>query len=87
MSCWHGWHGCGPLYGPPYGRSWYGPAEWEDELEQPIRRRGRRYGLLDRPVASDELEARLADLRDAVRRVESELSDLRRHEDAAAEGP
>ena len=90
MSCWHGshgWHGCGPWNGPPNGRGWYGPADWEDDLEQPIRRRGRRYGRLDRPVASDELEARLVDLRDEVRRVESELLDLRRQEDAAAEGP
>ena len=36
---------------------------------------------------ADEIEARLADLRDEVRRVESELSKLRRREDAVAEGP
>jgi hypothetical protein len=86
MSCGHGWHGCGPWYGPPYGPGWYDPAGWYEEPAPAFRRRGR-YRRFERELPTDELEARLADLRDEVRRVESELSELRRREDAAAEGP
>jgi len=87
MGCGHGWHGCGPWYGPPYGGGWYGPADWDEEPDRPFRRRHRRYRRLDRETAAEGLEARLADLRDEVRRVEAELSDLRGGEEAAAEGP
>jgi hypothetical protein len=86
MSCGHGWHGCGPWYGPPYASGWYEPADWYEEAGPPFRGR-RRYRRFEREAPADELEARLADLRDEVRRVESELSELRRREDAAAEGP
>jgi uncharacterized small protein (DUF1192 family) len=52
-----------------------------------MRRRYRRYRRLDPETVAEELEARLADLREEVRRVEAELSDLRSGADAAAEGP
>lgn len=77
MSCWHGWHGCGPWYGPPYGRGWYGPEDWFAEPDWPMRRRSRRYRRIDRETAADELEARLEELRDEVGRLEAELADLR----------
>jgi hypothetical protein len=77
MGCWHGGHGCGPWYGGPSGRSWYGPEDWYAEADWPIRRRYRRQGRLDREMAADELEARLAELRDEVGRVEAELAGLR----------
>ena len=86
MSCGHGWHGCGPWYGPPYGPGWYDPADWYEEAAPVLRRRGR-YRRFEREAPADELEARLAELRDEVRRMESELSELRRRDDAAAEGP
>lgn len=86
MSCWHGWHGCGPWYGPPYAPGWYEPADWYEEAAPVFRRRGR-YRRFEREAPADELEARLAELRDEVRRVESELSELRRREEAAPEGP
>lgn len=87
MSCGHGWHGCGPWYGPPYGGGWYEPAEWYQEADFPIRHRSRRYRRLDLGVAAEEVEARLAELRDEIRRAEAELADLRGREEAAAEGP
>ena len=77
MSCWHGWHGCGPCYGPPHGRGWYGPADWLEEADRPIRRRYRRYPRLDREAAAEELAERLEELREEVHRVEAELADLR----------
>jgi hypothetical protein len=87
MSCWHGgYHGCGPWYGPAYGAGWYGPADWYEEAGPAFRRR-RRYRRYEPEASADELEARLADLRDEMRRLESELSDLRRQEESAPEGP
>jgi hypothetical protein len=86
MGCWHGWHGCGPCCGPPGGPGWYEPADWYEEAGPPIGRR-RRYRRFERGPSADELEARLADLRGEMRRVESELSELRNQEAAAAEGP
>jgi hypothetical protein len=87
MGCWHGgYHGCGPWYGPPYGAGWYEPVDWYEEAPAFSRRR-RRYRRFEREASAEDLEARLADLRDEVRRVESELSDLRRQEEAGAEGP
>jgi hypothetical protein len=87
MSCWHGWHGCGPWHGLPYGGGWYGPADWVEEPERPFRRRYRGFRRPDRGTAAEELEARLADLRDEMRRVEAELSGLRGGEEAMTEGP
>jgi len=52
-----------------------------------MRRRYRRGRRLDRETPAEELEARLADLRDEMRRIEAELADVRAAEDAAAEGP
>lgn len=85
MSCGHGWHGCGPWYGPPNAPGWYEPADWYEEI--PSFRRRRQYRRFERETSAAELEARLGELRDEVRRMESELSDLRRQEAAAAEGP
>jgi hypothetical protein len=86
MGCWHGAHGCGPWYGPPYGPGWYEPADWYEEVPPAFRRR-RRQRRYEREVSADELEARLAELHDEVRRVESELAELRRHDEAAGEAP
>jgi hypothetical protein len=77
MSCGHGWHGCGPWYGPPSGGGWYEPAEWYEGADWPTRRRSRRYRRLERETAPEELEARLAELRDELHRVEAELVSLR----------
>lgn len=82
MGCWHGWHGCGPWYGPPYGPDPYDRAEWEAEPRR--RRRSRRFEAED---TVEDLEAHLADLRGMVRRIEAELADLRSREGEATEGP
>jgi uncharacterized small protein (DUF1192 family) len=87
VGCWHGWHGCGPWYGGPYGRSWYDPGEWFGEEDWPIRRRSRRYRRIDREAAIEDLEARLAELRDEVGRVEAELVSMRGSDEPAAERP
>lgn len=87
MSCWHGWHGCGPWYGPPPDRGWYEPAEWYEDADWPIHRRPRRYRRVDRAAGAEDLEARLAELRDEVSRVEAELLSLRGSDEAAAERP
>ncbi len=88
MSCGHGWHGCGPWYGwgyeagpyergpyarGPYERGWYGPADRDEDYERPRRRRHRR----EREAPAEGLESRLAELRDEVRQLEKELSNLR----------
>jgi hypothetical protein len=73
MSCRHGWHDCGPWYGPPPDWGWHGPADWYDEADRPVRPRYRRTRRLDRGPASEDLEARLAELRDDISRIESEL--------------
>ncbi len=82
MGCWHGWHGCGPWYGGPYGRGWYEPVEWYEEPGWPIRRRNRRSRQLDREAAAEELDARLDELREEVRRMEADLASLRGSEEA-----
>jgi hypothetical protein len=84
MSCGHGWHGCGPWYGPPSGGGWYEPAEWYEEADWPIRRRSRRYRRVEREAAPEELEARLAQLLDELHRVEAELVSLRGAGEATA---
>jgi hypothetical protein len=77
MSCWHGSHGCGPWYPGPPGSGWYGPADWYEEGDWPIRRRSRRVPTPDADATIDELEARLAAMRDQVDRLEHELGRLR----------
>lgn len=89
MGCWHGWHGahgCGPVYGGPYDRGWCDPGDWYEGAEWPIRGRYRRSRRLDPDAAAQDLEARLDQLRDAVRQAEAELLSLRgsRGEDAGA---
>jgi uncharacterized small protein (DUF1192 family) len=86
MSCGHGWHGCGPWHGGPYGGGWYEPADWYGEADWPVRRRAPRYRRMESETATDELEARLAELRDEIRRVEADLGSLR-GSGAAAERP
>lgn len=88
MSCGHGWHGCGPWYGPPdelpYGRGYYGPASWHEDAGWPARGWSRRGRRVDPELAAEELATRLEDLRDEIRRVEAELAHLSRP--AAAPG-
>ena len=77
MGCWHGARGCGPWSGPPRWSGWYEPADWYDEFEWPVPPRyPRRRGPAPTPDAGD-LEARLGELRDELRRVEDELGRLR----------
>ncbi len=85
MGCWHGgYHGCGSWYGPPYG--WREPAEWY--MEPPMSSRLRRsYRRAERQASAEDLEAQLTDLREEMRRVESDLADLLRMEKAAADEP
>jgi hypothetical protein len=84
MGCWHGgYHGCGPWHGWGYGPGWYDPADWAEEADWPIRRRYRRYRRVERETDTDELEARLADLREEVRRAEAELVRVRGGDTAA----
>lgn len=83
MGCWHGWHGCGPPYGVPYARGWCEPGEWYEEAGWPARRRDRRPQRLDPETAVDELELRLDELRDEMRRLETELLNLRGAGEAA----
>lgn len=77
MSCRHGWHDCGPWYGSPYDMGWYGPADWYEPEERPVRRRYGRTRRLDRGPAAEDLEARLSELRDEIGRLEAELGDMR----------
>lgn len=84
MSCGHGWHGCGPSYGPPHGRGWYGPQDWYEEADWPIRGRPRPYRRIDPETAGEEFEARLEELREEVRRVEAEVAHLVRPGQSAA---
>jgi uncharacterized small protein (DUF1192 family) len=87
MGCWHGgYHGCGAWYGPAYGPGRYEPADWYEEAA-PAFRRQRRHRRYEREVSAAELEAQLSDLRDEMRRLEADLSDLRRQGEASAEGP
>jgi hypothetical protein len=87
MSCGHGWHGCGPWYGPPRAEGWYGPDDSYEEIDRPVRRRYRRYARSDAGSAADELEARLSALRDEIRRAETELAELRGRDEAVADRP
>ena len=87
MSCGHGWHVCGPWYGGPYGEGLREPAEWYEEADWPIRRHSRRYRRPERGAGTEDLEARLAELRNEVRRVEAELMSLRGSDETAAERP
>ena len=84
MSCGHGWHDCGPWYGPPYVRGPYGPPDWYEEADWPIRARSRRARRLDPETAIEELETRLEELHEEVGRVEAELAHLVRPRQAAA---
>ena len=87
MSCGHGWHGCGPWYGPPRGEGWYGPYDWYEELDRPIRRRYRRHTRSDAESVAEDLEARLSALREEISRAETEPSELRGGDEALAERP
>lgn len=87
MGCWHGQghygHGCGPWHDGPYVPSrygpvdWFGPADWDEEFERPIRRRRRSSRYLEGAPAGEELEARLDELRAEIKRVEANLAELR----------
>jgi hypothetical protein len=88
MSCWHGSHGCGPWYGPPRGEGWYGPDDWDEQLDRQMRRRFRRSARPDADSVVDDLEMRLTALRDEIRQAETALAALRgRRDEALAERP
>lgn len=82
MSCWHGWHGCGPWPAWAGPRVAYGPpdleAEWWEDVDWPMRRRRRWERGPDRESATVSLEARLEELHAELRRVETALEELRR---------
>lgn len=82
MACWHGWHGCGPWYGP-HGGGRYGPPEWDPGLGAwPARPHRERRGRRGREPG--ELEARIAELREEIRLIEEELGELRSSRQASA---
>jgi len=85
MSCGHGWHGCGPWCDPPPDRGWFASPDWyQEEPDRRIRGRRRRYRRFDSETATEDLEARLEELHEEVRRVEAELVNLRGAGKAAA---
>ena len=90
MGCWHGWHGCAPYGGPwyhvPYGRGWYEPPEWDPEVDWPPGRQARRGRPADPGAAMADLEARLAELSDEVRRIGDELAAIRGADSAGETG-
>ncbi len=85
MSCRHGWHDCGPWYGPSYDAGWYGPQydagwgprDWYEPADRPIRRGYRRGRRVDRGPTAEDLEGRLAELRDEIGRLQAELDEAR----------
>jgi hypothetical protein len=77
MGCWHDRHGCGSWYPGPYGRAWYGPPDWYEGYARPMPRRYRGQARIDRAQATEELEARLEELRTEMQRMEAELMELR----------
>ncbi len=85
MGC---WHGHGPWCDGPSPRGWYGPhqgaSEWFAEPDWPVRRPERRGRPLDRQSMGRSLEARLAELREEVERIEADLAELRQ---SAAQAP
>ena len=85
MSCGHGWHGCGPWAYGPYPGPRYEPADWYEEADWPVRRPSRRSRRLERETEPEALEARLAELRDELHRVEAELVNLRGAGEAVAD--
>lgn len=86
MSCWHGWHGCGPWHAGPYWPGWREPPEWYADPGWTAGPRYRRGRVPDRGSDVADLEARLAELREEMRRIEAELLGLRgADEEAEAE--
>jgi hypothetical protein len=88
MSCWHGWHGCGPWYagsyGEPYGPGWSEPADWS-EPDWPVRRRHRSDRRDARERSTEALEATLDELRREIRDLEREVGAVRAAEEAERE--
>ena len=70
MGCAHGPHDCGAWYGGPY-------SDWSEEMDWPVRRRARRVRRADPDPSTDEIVARLDELRDEIRQVGAELEKLR----------
>jgi hypothetical protein len=85
MSCWHGRHGCGPWYDEPYAPGWYRADDWP--VEMPRRGPARRYVRVDPASATDDLETRLEELHDEVRRIEAQLRSLRDAGITASDAP
>ena len=80
MSC---GHGCGHGHGyyPSADVDWYGRPDWSEAPEFALRRRDRAGSRIEDELSADGLETRLSDLHEAIRRLETELADLR------AQGP
>ena len=82
MSCWHGWHGCGPWPAPPGPWVGYGSPDYEDDWYEdvawPARHRRRRDRAADPGLATASLEERLEELQSELRRMETALAELRR---------
>ncbi len=78
MSCWHGPHGCGPYPPEANWRGWSDPGDWFDDADWQMPRRGRRPRQPDAEVHAADLEARLEELGQMIRRIETELAVLRK---------
>ena len=74
MSC---GHGCGHGHAPAYGTDWFHGGCWPDEVDPRIRRGELPVRTRDDRADIDEMEARLAALQRALRRVEAELAEVR----------
>jgi hypothetical protein len=92
MGCWHGHgHGCGWLPPP----DWYEPYEWgppwlEEEAylaaeRARARRRMRRGSRGDEPLSAASLEARAAELRQELSRIEEDIRRLSSRSQEATE--
>ncbi len=74
MSC---GHGCGHGHDSRYGGDWSRGGCWPDEADPRVGWREPPRQVSGDVAAAEEMEARLAGLHRALRRVEAELAQLR----------